>query len=99
MSGRHGVARALSLVGIGTTTLLALLVIGEVLFELQRHSPLADAALFVVSWAYLLLTPIVAVAALVLGDRRRALVRVNYAVAGLWLAIELWIVFLGYRVR
>lgn len=50
-----------------------------------------DVSLFVVMWAYMLATPVIGIAALILGDRKSLSVRANFIILPLWLLCMAWL--------
>jgi hypothetical protein len=59
-------------------------------YQWLRENSVLDYFLFGVIWSYILVTPVSAIAALVLGDRTTRGVRVAYGVLLLWLFCLIW---------
>lgn len=57
---------------------------------LGQSNGAADAFMFFVVWTYILVTPILGVMAIIMGNRKTTLIKLNYIVLLIWLAFFIW---------
>jgi hypothetical protein len=93
------IAIRLSQINIFISVVGLILILNSIILEpspLMKVNTVVDIILFLMMWAFILITPFLGLTALIMGDKKSIPIRSNYILLSIWIVSIIWLLTLTF---